>query len=42
MIRTIELSSHIAVQGVVVRKLRDGQLVVRDGRRHFIGHPVKR
>ena len=42
MIRTIELSNHISVQGVVVRKLRDGRTIVRDGRCHYIGQPVRR
>jgi len=40
MIRTIELSHRVAVQGEVVRMLRNGQVIVRDGRRHFIGTPV--
>ncbi len=42
MLRTIQLSSRISVQGEFVRELRDGKVIVRDGRRHYIGQPVAR
>ncbi len=40
MIRTISLGSYISVQGMFIRALDDGKIVVRDGERTFVGFPV--
>ena len=40
MIRTITMGSHVSVQGVYVRTLASGKVVVRVGDRMFEGFPV--
>jgi len=40
MIRTILLGSCVSVQGIFVRKLDDGKIVVRVGDRMYQGRPV--
>ncbi len=40
MLRTITLGSCVSVQGIVVKQLADGKLVVRVDERNFVGHPV--
>ncbi len=40
MLRTITLGSCVSVQGIVVKQLSDGKLVVRVDEKTFIGHPV--
>lgn len=40
MIRTILLGSCVSVQGVFVRKLEDGKIVVRVGDKVYQGRPV--
>ncbi len=39
-IATIALSSQIFVQGVFVRWLDEGRIVVRVGDQDFAGHPI--
>ena len=40
MLRTISLGSCVSVQGVYVRTLSDGRILVRVGAREFVGQPV--
>ena len=40
MLRTIQIGSCIQVQGVLVRSLSDGRIVVSDGSREFTGAPI--
>ncbi|EET46505.1 hypothetical protein [Thalassobium sp. R2A62] len=40
MVRTITLGSCVSVQGILVRTLDNGKLVVRVGERIFTGAPV--
>ena len=40
MVRTITLGSYISVQGLWVRNLSDGRMVVRVGERDYVGLPV--
>ena len=40
MIRTIQIGSCVSVQGLLVRRLPDGRMVVRVGSRTFTGVPV--
>lgn len=40
MVRTITLGSCVSVQGILVRTLDNGKLVVRVGERIFTGVPV--
>jgi hypothetical protein len=42
MIRTIQIGSCVSVQGLLVRLLDDGSIVVRVGDRLFAGMPVSR
>lgn len=42
MIRTILVGSYISVQGIWVRDLADGRMVVRVGHKEFHGRPVKK
>jgi hypothetical protein len=42
MLRTIEVGSCMSVQGLVVRQMDDGRVVVRVGDRQYTGHPVNR
>lgn len=41
MLRTITVGSYVSVQGVFVRSLPDGKIVVRVGRKIYEGTPVK-
>jgi len=40
MLRTIILGGTISVQGLWVRNLADGRMVVRVGRKEYVGRPV--
>ena len=40
MVRTITLGSCVSVQGIFVRDLADGRIVVRVGGREFAGWPI--
>ncbi len=40
MIRTILIGSCVWIQGLFVRQLDDGNIVVRVGDRNFVGKPV--
>lgn len=40
MIRTIALGKYLSVQGVFVRMLDNGMIVIRDGEKTFVGTPV--
>ena len=42
MVKTITVGNYISVQGLWVRTLADGRMVVRVGQREFVGHPVER
>lgn len=41
MLRTIVMGSCVSVQGVYVRTLPDGRVVVRVGKEIFKGRPIK-
>lgn len=41
MVRTIEMSSHVLVQGEFVRNLDCGRIVIRVGSQLFKGVPVR-
>ena len=40
MLRTISVGSYISIQGVYVRSLPDGRIVIRDGGKTFCGFPI--
>ncbi len=40
MVKTITLGSYISVQGLYVRDLSDGRMVVCVGNKEFSGRPV--
>ncbi len=40
MVRTITVGSYVSVQGLYVRELTDGRIVVRVGHQEFVGRPV--
>lgn len=40
MVKTITVGSCVSVQGMYVRELTDGRIVVRVGREEYIGRPV--
>jgi len=40
MLRTIEIGTCMSVQGLVVRQLEDGRVVVRVGDRLYTGVPL--
>ena len=40
MYQTIQLSSRVSVQGEIVERLPDGQVVVRDGLNTYRGQPI--
>jgi hypothetical protein len=40
MLRTITIGSCVSVQGLLVRQLKDGQIVIRVGDRMYQGKPV--
>ena len=40
MVKTITLGDYISVQGLWVRNLADGRMIVRVGKKEFVGWPV--
>ncbi|MGR3434416.1 MAG: hypothetical protein ACU0CO_05935 [Shimia sp.] len=40
MIRTIAIGSSILVQGIYVRTLENGRIVIRDGANEIVGRPA--
>ena len=40
VLKTITLGTCVSVQGIFVRALADGKIVVRVGEKVFTGHPV--
>jgi hypothetical protein len=40
MMQTIVTSSHISVQGEVVKRLANGMVIIRVGTSEYIGRPV--
>lgn len=40
MYQTIQVSSRVSVQGEIVERLPDGQVVVRDGLNVYRGQPI--
>jgi hypothetical protein len=40
MLRTIQIGTCIQVQGILVRNLNDGRIVVSVGSREFTGSPI--
>lgn len=41
MIKTVMLGQHISVQGLMVRALQNGKVVVQVGKQIFEGFPVR-
>lgn len=42
MLRTITVGSHVQIQGLFVRTLDNGKVIVAVGSREYEGNPVKR
>lgn len=42
MLRTITVGTHVQIQGLFVKALENGKVVVSVGSREYEGHPVKR
>jgi hypothetical protein len=42
MLRTITVGNHIQVQGLFVRSLENGKVIVAVGERQYQGQPVER
>jgi hypothetical protein len=42
MLRTITVGNHIQVQGLFVRSLENGKVIVSIGERQYQGRPVER
>lgn len=42
MLRTITIGTHVQVQGLLVRTLDNGKVVIAVGDRQFEGKPVNR
>ena len=42
MLRTIQIGSCVSVQGLLVKQLSDGRIVVRVGDKTYAGIPVTR
>ncbi|WP_176224323.1 hypothetical protein [Maritimibacter sp. HL-12] len=40
MVRTITVGNYLSIQGLFVRKLGDGRIVVRIGKEEYTGRPV--
>lgn len=40
MLRTITIGSCVSIQGLMVRQLADGKIVVKVDEQTFTGHPV--
>jgi len=41
MLRTISVGNHIQIQGLLVKTLDNGRVVVSVGSEHFEGRPIK-
>ena len=41
MLRTITVGSHVQIQGLLVRTLENGRVVISVGDREYEGKPVK-
>lgn len=42
MIRTIQIGKHISAQGVVVKTLGNGMIVIRAGKQMLTGRPISK
>lgn len=42
MLSTISIGSHIQVQGLLVRTLENGKVIVSVGKQEYEGKPIKR
>jgi len=42
MLRTITVGNHVQIQGLLVRTLENGKVVISVGNREFEGKPVSR
>ncbi|WP_176559269.1 hypothetical protein [Rubellimicrobium roseum] len=42
MLRTIQIGTCMSVQGLLVRQLDDGRVVIRVGSKTYKGYPVER
>lgn len=42
MLRTVILGSCVSVQGLLVRRLENGKIIVRVGPRTYEGYPVRK
>ena len=42
MLRTITLGSSVSIQGIFVRALEDGRIVIRVDDKSFVGMPVNK
>lgn len=40
MLRTVRIGSCVSIQGIFVKKLNDGRIRIRDGKRIFDGWDV--
>jgi len=40
MVKTIAVGNYVSIQGLFVRALSDGRIVVRVGKDEFVGRPV--
>jgi len=40
MVKTITVGNYVSVQGMYVRDLADGLIVVRVGHKEFVGRPI--
>lgn len=40
MVKTITVGNYVSIQGMFVRDLADGRIVVRVGQEEFVGRPV--
>jgi hypothetical protein len=40
MLRTITVGTCVSIQGIFVKTLADGKMVVRVGEKLFVGYPV--
>lgn len=41
MVKTITIGSSVSIQGLVVRSLDDGRIVVQVGQHEYAGRPVQ-
>ena len=42
MLRTIMVGSCVSIQGLVIKTLADGKMVVKVDEKFFVGHPVSK